>query len=56
MQSTEKEIKLQAKLNEALERIEMQDRNHQALASEVEQIRKLKQDLTQAQQGLPHDP
>ncbi|KAA0050066.1 CACTA en-spm transposon protein [Cucumis melo var. makuwa] len=32
-QSTEKEIELQAKLHEALERIEVQDKNHQALAS-----------------------
>ncbi|KAA0063489.1 uncharacterized protein E5676_scaffold668G00100 [Cucumis melo var. makuwa] len=54
-QSTEKEIELQAKLNEALERIEVQDRNHQALASKVEQMRKLIQDLTRAQQGPPHD-
>uniref|UniRef100_A0A9I9EHK8 CACTA en-spm transposon protein n=1 Tax=Cucumis melo TaxID=3656 RepID=A0A9I9EHK8_CUCME len=35
-QSTEKEIELQAKLHEVLERIEVQDRNHQALASQVE--------------------
>ncbi|TYK21553.1 CACTA en-spm transposon protein [Cucumis melo var. makuwa] len=37
-QSTQKEIELQAKLHEALERIEVQDRNHQALASQVERI------------------
>ncbi|TYK09603.1 CACTA en-spm transposon protein [Cucumis melo var. makuwa] len=34
-QSTENEIELQAKLQQALERIEVQDRNHQALASQV---------------------
>ncbi|KAA0046545.1 Transposase, Ptta/En/Spm, plant [Cucumis melo var. makuwa] len=56
LKSTEKEIELQAKLNEALERTEMPDKNHQALASEVEQMRKLIQDLTRAQQGPPHDP
>ena len=50
LQSTEKEIELQAKLNEALEQIEMQDRNRRALASKVEQMRKLIQDLTRAQQ------
>ncbi|TYK11874.1 zinc finger protein ZPR1-like protein [Cucumis melo var. makuwa] len=55
-QSIEKEIELQAKLNETLERIEVQDRNHQAVASEVEQMRKLIQDLTRTQQGPPHDP
>uniref|UniRef100_A0A9I9EGU2 CACTA en-spm transposon protein n=1 Tax=Cucumis melo TaxID=3656 RepID=A0A9I9EGU2_CUCME len=40
-QSIEREIQLQAKLDEALEqieRIEKQTRNHQALASEVEQM------------------
>ncbi|KAA0049798.1 zinc finger protein ZPR1-like protein [Cucumis melo var. makuwa] len=37
-QSTEKEIELQVKLHEALERIEVQDRNHQALASQMERI------------------
>ncbi|KAA0032328.1 zinc finger protein ZPR1-like protein [Cucumis melo var. makuwa] len=37
-QSIQKKIELQAKLNEALERIEVQDRNHQALASQVEQM------------------
>ncbi|KAA0033996.1 CACTA en-spm transposon protein [Cucumis melo var. makuwa] len=40
-QSTEKEIELQAKLQEALERIEVQDRNHQALASQVESMKKM---------------
>ncbi|KAA0056494.1 CACTA en-spm transposon protein [Cucumis melo var. makuwa] len=49
-QSTEKEIELQAKLNEALERIEVQDRNHQALASQVETMKKMTEELTCAQQ------
>ncbi|TYK11065.1 CACTA en-spm transposon protein [Cucumis melo var. makuwa] len=39
-QSTKKEIELQAKLHEALEWIEVQDRNHQALASQVESKKK----------------
>ncbi|KAA0051736.1 CACTA en-spm transposon protein [Cucumis melo var. makuwa] len=39
-QSNQKEIELQAKLHEALERIEVQDRNHQALASQVEAIKR----------------
>ncbi|TYK22460.1 zinc finger protein ZPR1-like protein [Cucumis melo var. makuwa] len=34
----------------------MQDRNHVALASQVERMQKLIEDLTQAQQGAPHDP
>uniref|UniRef100_A0A9I9ELR6 Zinc finger protein ZPR1-like protein n=1 Tax=Cucumis melo TaxID=3656 RepID=A0A9I9ELR6_CUCME len=55
-QSTQKEIELQAKLHEALERIEVQDRNHQALASQVEAMKKMIEDLTRAQQGPPHDP
>ncbi|KAA0048279.1 CACTA en-spm transposon protein [Cucumis melo var. makuwa] len=55
-QSTEKEIELQAKLHEALERIEVQDRNHQALASQVESMKKMIEELTRAQQGPPHDP
>ncbi|TYK07995.1 zinc finger protein ZPR1-like protein [Cucumis melo var. makuwa] len=55
-QSTEKEIELQAKLNEALERIEVQDRNHQALTSQVETMKKMIKKLTRAQQGPPHDP
>ncbi|KAA0062346.1 CACTA en-spm transposon protein [Cucumis melo var. makuwa] len=54
--STEKEIKLQAKLHEALERIEVQDRNHQALASQVKSMKKMIEELTRAQQGPPHDP
>ncbi|KAA0046834.1 CACTA en-spm transposon protein [Cucumis melo var. makuwa] len=48
-QSTQKEIELQAKLHEALERIEVQDRNHQALASQVEAMKKMIEDLTRAQ-------
>ncbi|TYJ99704.1 CACTA en-spm transposon protein [Cucumis melo var. makuwa] len=55
-QSTEKEIELQAKLHEALERIEVQDRNHQALASQVESMKKMIEELTRAQQRPPHDP
>ncbi|TYK14242.1 hypothetical protein E5676_scaffold1121G00240 [Cucumis melo var. makuwa] len=55
-QSTEKEIELQAKLHEALERIEVQDRNHQALASQVKSMKKMIKELTRAQQGPPHDP
>uniref|UniRef100_A0A9I9E6W7 CACTA en-spm transposon protein n=1 Tax=Cucumis melo TaxID=3656 RepID=A0A9I9E6W7_CUCME len=55
-QSTEKEIELQAKLHEALERIEVQDRNHQALASQVESMKKMIEELTRAQHGPPHDP
>ncbi|KAA0049733.1 CACTA en-spm transposon protein [Cucumis melo var. makuwa] len=55
-QSTQKEIELQAKLHEALERIEVQDRNHQALASQVEAMKKMIEDLTRAQQGPLHDP
>ena len=55
-QSTQKEIELQAKLHEALERIEVQDRNHQALASQVESMKKMIEELTRAQQGPPHDP
>ncbi|KAA0053563.1 NBS-LRR type resistance protein [Cucumis melo var. makuwa] len=51
-----KEIELQAKLHEALERIEVQDRNHQALASQVEAMKKMIEKLTRAQQGPPHDP
>ena len=30
-------------------------RNFQALASEMKQMQKLIQDITRAQQGLPHD-
>ncbi|KAA0033931.1 CACTA en-spm transposon protein [Cucumis melo var. makuwa] len=54
--SAEKEIELQTKLHEALERIEVQDRNHQALASQVESMKKMIEELTRAQQGPPHDP
>ncbi|KAA0066296.1 CACTA en-spm transposon protein [Cucumis melo var. makuwa] len=55
-QSTKKEIELQAKLHEALERIEVQDKNHQALASQVESMKKMIEELTRAQQRPPHDP
>ncbi|TYK01409.1 CACTA en-spm transposon protein [Cucumis melo var. makuwa] len=47
--STQKEIELQSKLNEALKHIEVKDRNHAALASQVERMQKLIEDLTQAQ-------
>ncbi|KAA0056292.1 CACTA en-spm transposon protein [Cucumis melo var. makuwa] len=56
LQSTEKEIELQAKLYEALERIEVQDRNHQALVSQGESMKKMIEELTRAQQGPPHHP
>ncbi|TYK03072.1 gamma-aminobutyrate transaminase POP2 [Cucumis melo var. makuwa] len=46
----------QAKLDQVMQRIEEQTRNHEALVSEVEQMRKLIEDMTRAQQGLPHDP
>ncbi|KAA0054221.1 CACTA en-spm transposon protein [Cucumis melo var. makuwa] len=52
-QSTQKVIELQAKLNEALKWIEVQDRNHQVLASQVEQMQKLIEEFTRAQQGPP---
>ncbi|KAA0060035.1 CACTA en-spm transposon protein [Cucumis melo var. makuwa] len=55
-QSTEKEIELQAKLQEVLKRIEVQDRNHQALVSQVESMKKMIEEFTRAQQGPPHDP
>ncbi|TYK14454.1 CACTA en-spm transposon protein [Cucumis melo var. makuwa] len=55
-QSTEKEIEVQAKLHEALEWIEVQDINHQALASQVESMKKMIEELTCAQQGPPYDP
>ncbi|KAA0042253.1 hypothetical protein E6C27_scaffold824G00340 [Cucumis melo var. makuwa] len=55
-QSTEKEIELQAKLHEALERIEVQDRSHQALASQVKSMKKTIEEQTRAQQRPPHDP
>ncbi|KAA0053293.1 CACTA en-spm transposon protein [Cucumis melo var. makuwa] len=54
-QSTKKEIELQDKLHEAFKRIKVQDRNHQALASQVEAMKKMIE-LTRAQQGPPHDP
>ncbi|KAA0054291.1 zinc finger protein ZPR1-like protein [Cucumis melo var. makuwa] len=49
LQSTQTEIELQVKLNEALELIEVQDRNHQVLASQVERMQKLIKDFTRAQ-------
>ncbi|KAA0048582.1 uncharacterized protein E5676_scaffold236G00180 [Cucumis melo var. makuwa] len=55
-QSTQKDIELQTKLNEALEQIDVQDRNHQALASQVERMQKLIEDFIRAQKGPAHDP
>ena len=43
-------------LDEAMLRIKQQTRNHNALALEVEQMQKLIEDMTRAQQGSPHDP
>ncbi|KAA0052812.1 uncharacterized protein E6C27_scaffold773G00030 [Cucumis melo var. makuwa] len=54
--ATKREIQIRVKLDQALERIEVQDRNYQVLASEMEQMRKLIQDMTRAQQGPPYDP
>ncbi|KAA0051501.1 NBS-LRR type resistance protein [Cucumis melo var. makuwa] len=34
----------------------LQDRNHQALASQVERMQTLIEEFTRAQQGPPHDP
>ncbi|KAA0055547.1 zinc finger protein ZPR1-like protein [Cucumis melo var. makuwa] len=36
--------------------ISLQDRNHAALASQVERMQKLIEDLTRAHQGPSHDP
>uniref|UniRef100_A0A9I9EAB6 CACTA en-spm transposon protein n=1 Tax=Cucumis melo TaxID=3656 RepID=A0A9I9EAB6_CUCME len=41
---------------QAMQWIEEQTRNHKTLVSEVEQMRKLIEDMTRAQQGPPHDP
>uniref|UniRef100_A0A9I9E5U5 Zinc finger protein ZPR1-like protein n=1 Tax=Cucumis melo TaxID=3656 RepID=A0A9I9E5U5_CUCME len=49
------ELQLQAKLDQAMQRIEEHTRNHEALVSEVEQMRKLIEDMTRAQQVPPHD-
>ncbi|KAA0065324.1 CACTA en-spm transposon protein [Cucumis melo var. makuwa] len=46
--ATEREIQIQAKLDQGLERIELQDRNYLALALEMEQMQKLIQDMTRA--------
>ncbi|KAA0065683.1 CACTA en-spm transposon protein [Cucumis melo var. makuwa] len=45
-----------AKLDQAMQQIEEQIRNHNALVSEVERMRKLIEDMTRAQQGSLHDP
>ncbi|KAA0063986.1 uncharacterized protein E5676_scaffold1415G00020 [Cucumis melo var. makuwa] len=54
--ATEREIQIQVKCDQALEQIELQDRNYQALALEMEQMRKMIQDMTRTQQRPPHDP
>ncbi|KAA0040565.1 CACTA en-spm transposon protein [Cucumis melo var. makuwa] len=50
------ELQLQAKLDQAMQQIEEQTRNHDALVSKVERMRKLIEDMTRVQQGPPHDP
>ncbi|KAA0036189.1 hypothetical protein E5676_scaffold214G00400 [Cucumis melo var. makuwa] len=50
------ELQLRAALDQAMQRIEEQTRNHDVLASEVEQMRKLIEDMSRAHQGPPHDP
>ncbi|KAA0040682.1 uncharacterized protein E5676_scaffold534G00180 [Cucumis melo var. makuwa] len=52
----ERQIQIKAKLDQALEWVELQDRNYQALASEMKQMRKLIENMTRAQEGPPHDP
>ncbi|KAA0039275.1 CACTA en-spm transposon protein [Cucumis melo var. makuwa] len=46
---------LLAKLDRAMQQIEEQTRNHEALVSEVKRMQKLIEDMTRAQQGSPHD-
>ncbi|KAA0059578.1 CACTA en-spm transposon protein [Cucumis melo var. makuwa] len=50
------ELQLRAPLDQAMQQIEEQTRNHDALASEVERMRKLIEDMSRALQGPPHDP
>ncbi|TYK31653.1 CACTA en-spm transposon protein [Cucumis melo var. makuwa] len=50
------ELQLQAKLDQAMQWIEEQTKNHYALTSKVERIRKIIKDMSRAQQGPPHDP
>ena len=50
------ELQLRAALDQAMQQIEEHTRNYDVLASEVEQIRKLIKDMSQARQGPPHDP
>ena len=49
------ELQLQGKLDKTIQRIEEQTRNHETLVSEVEQMRKLIEDMTRAHQGPLHD-
>ncbi|TYK24210.1 CACTA en-spm transposon protein [Cucumis melo var. makuwa] len=50
------ELQLRAPLDQAMQQIEEQTRNHDALASEVERMRKLIEDMSRVLQGPPHDP
>ncbi|KAA0048542.1 CACTA en-spm transposon protein [Cucumis melo var. makuwa] len=50
------QLQLQAKLDQANQRIEEQTRNYDALVLEVEQLQKLIEDMNRTQQGQPHDP
>ncbi|KAA0066177.1 CACTA en-spm transposon protein [Cucumis melo var. makuwa] len=50
------ELQLWTALNEAMLQIEEQTRNYDALASKVERIRKLIEDISREQQGPPHNP
>ncbi|KAA0025322.1 zinc finger protein ZPR1-like protein [Cucumis melo var. makuwa] len=50
------ELQLWAALDESMPRIEQQIKNHDVLASEVEQMWKLIEDMTRAQQEPPHNP
>ncbi|KAA0041988.1 NBS-LRR type resistance protein [Cucumis melo var. makuwa] len=49
------ELQLQAKFDQAMQQIEEQTRNHEALVSEVERMRKLIDDMTREQQGPLYD-
>ncbi|KAA0062463.1 CACTA en-spm transposon protein [Cucumis melo var. makuwa] len=42
--------------DEICDQVFVQDRNHQALASQVERMPKMIEDFTHAQHGPPHDP
>uniref|UniRef100_A0A9I9E602 Uncharacterized protein n=1 Tax=Cucumis melo TaxID=3656 RepID=A0A9I9E602_CUCME len=49
------ELQLQAKLDQTMQQIGENTRNHEALVSEVERMWKLIEDMTQQQQGPPYD-